>query len=213
MMKHIGMVVLALTACGKKDDCQKLFDVMANAVKDSKVSAAKDKFLEQCRKDPKYLEDPTAKCILAASSDSAAADCLKAGFEDYRGKSKASEASLQLNKIGKRAKMAYAESAAFPKGKAKMLPDVPTCCGGDGGKCKPSTEWGNDPVWKALEFSVDEPSLYRYSYESADGKTFEALAVGDADCDGQFATYKLEGTITPDGNASVNLIQPPNGQY
>src|SRR6516162_9988866 len=129
-MKIAIALVLAVAACSKGDDCQRLFDRMAAMMKDPKVTSAKDKFLDECHKDKKYLEDPTAKCVLAASTDSAAADCMKKGFEDYASKSKATEAALMLNRIGKSAKVVTVSEGAFPKGKAKMLPDVPTCCGG-----------------------------------------------------------------------------------
>ena len=211
MTKYLALVV-ALAACKKGDDCARLFDRMASIMKNDKVASARDGFLADCRKDPKYLADPGAKCILEASSDSVAADCMKKDFEAYASKSKASEAALQLNKLGKRAKMVFGETSSFPSGKAKMLPDVPTCCSGEGGKCAVSTAWASDPVWKALDFSIDEPSMYRYSYES-DGKTFTALAVGDTDCDGTFATFTLAGTIDAAGNPSVNLTKPGAGQY
>ena len=75
-------------------------------------------------------------------------------------------------------------------------------------KCPVDAAAWKDPVWTALEFSIDEPSAYHFSYES-DGKTFTALAVGDRDCDQQNATFTLKGT--PDGN--TELTQPPKGTH
>src|SRR5215813_482892 len=55
-------------------------------------------------------------------------------FMDYMKKSKKTEASLQLNKIGKNAKTAFIQKAAFPVGTATELPTKATtgCCGGGG---------------------------------------------------------------------------------
>lgn len=171
----IALGLFAAVGCKKGDDCEQVFAKMSSAMKE--VAGMKDKFLDQCRKDhDKFVADPAMKCVLDASGDDAVKACLKKSFEDYGAKSKATEAALQLNKIGKLAKMKFAENDAFPIGKAKTLPAAKsgdTCCGGDKGKCAPSTEWATDPTWKALEFSIEEPTLYRYTYESSDGKSTE----------------------------------------
>jgi hypothetical protein len=174
----------------------------------------KDKFIDQCRKDhDKFVADPVMKCVLDASGDSAVAACMQKGMEDYTSKSKATEAGLLLNRLGKSAKRVFAETSAFPIGKAKTLPAGDTCCKGEKGKCPVTTDWTSDPVWKALEFSIDEPTLYRYSYESTDGKSFTATAVGDTDCDGQNATFTLTGKLDAAGNPTVDLQKPAAGQY
>jgi hypothetical protein len=72
-------------------------------------------------------------------------------------------------------------------------------------------DWVQNPVWHALDFEIDEPSLFRYSYES-DGKTFTAKAVGDLDCDGIEITYELNGKIDPaTRNPVITLTEPPVG--
>lgn len=223
-MKHIAWMVLVLaTACGKTDDCTRLFNATAKMMKDVPMPKGKtmddfkDKFVGDCKANPdKYTKDPAAKCILEANSDEAAADCMKDGLQDYMKKSKQTEAQLQLNKIAKRAKVAAQSNGAFPTGKAKVLPadnGSPGCCGGGDNKCKVSTEWASDPVWKTLEFSVDEPTLYRYSYDSSDGKSFTATAVGDLDCDGKPATYTLTGKLDASGNPTTDVVKPAAGEY
>jgi hypothetical protein len=136
-------------------------------------------------------------------------------FVDYMHKSKTSEASLQLNKIGKNAKVAFITNSEFPKGTAALLPKSSGgkgCCGSPNNKCAVSTEWASDPIWSQLDFQVDEPGNYRYSYTS-DGKTFVATAVGDLDCDGEEATYTLTGEADASGNVSTRLVTPPPGVY
>jgi Tfp pilus assembly protein PilE len=130
-------------------------------------------------------------------------------FMDYTKHSKKTEAALQLNKLAKNAKRAYVESNSFPPGTAALTPSEP-CCGQPNNRCRAVPERdAADPAWKALDFEIDEPTLFQYSYSaSADGQSFVAKAVGDLDCDGVFITYELRGTVT-NGYPSVTLIEPP----
>ena len=73
-------------------------------------------------------------------------------------------------------------------------------------KCAPDAAAWSNPVWQAIEFSVDEPHLYRYSYES-DGKTFTAKAMGDLDCDGTEAVWVMKGTAD-NGNPTITIEEP-----
>ena len=149
---------------------------------------------------------PMRTLIVMVCVMSVVAACSK--VEEYRNKSKRTEAQVQLNKLAKDLKTAYIANAEFPKGKAATLPESTgaACCPD---KCKVSTAWASDPVWSALDFSIDEPTLFRYSYDS-DGKTFKATAVGDLDCDGTVITYTLTGTAK-DGNPETRLEEPaPN---
>jgi type II secretory pathway pseudopilin PulG len=130
-------------------------------------------------------------------------------FMDYSHRSRKTEAALQLDRIGKNAKRVYVETSAFPKGSAPLTPPAP-CCGQPNNRCPASPAlYAADPVWQALDFQIDEPTLYQYSYSaSPDGTSFIAKAVGDLDCDGTFITYELRGT-TANGYPSVTLIEPP----
>jgi type II secretory pathway pseudopilin PulG len=139
-------------------------------------------------------------------------------YLQYMKKSKETEASLQLNKIGKSLKRYYGENGKFPIGDAKTLPDFPTCCGLSGtgagvdGRCpNDPASWSKDKIWSAIEFGIDEPTTYRYTYHS-DGKTFTATAIGDTDCDGEFAKYELTGSA-PGGVPELTLATPPHGVY
>ena len=223
-MKIIALVCVAIVAVGCKkgssDDCSTLFDKSSAMMKDmmpkgKSMADAKKEFLDQCHKEPaKFTGSPEGKCLLTAKDDAAAKACMEKALGDYTSKSKKSEAALQLNKLAKNLKVEYMTNAAFPKGKAATLPDTKKvepmggCCGETGGKCPVTDAWGKDSIWSVLDFQLDEPSLFRYSYESTDGQSFTATAVGDLDCDGTEITYTLTGTAK-DGNVETNLVEPP----
>jgi hypothetical protein len=134
-------------------------------------------------------------------------------FHDYMKKSKQTEAGEQLNRLGKRAKIAFGENGEFPKGAASLTPSA-DCCGQPKNECATTAaDWNSNPVWQALGFEVDGPMHYRYDYSSTDGKSFVAHAVGDLDCDGVPATYELDGTVDASGMPSVLLIKPASGTY
>src|SRR5215510_14915864 len=92
-------------------------------------------------------------------------------FMDYMKRSKKTEASLQLNKIGKNSKRAYMENSQYVVGTAAPLPTAGTsgCCGVSGSlapnhcKAAPAAFTG-DSVWTALDFEIDEETLFYYSY-------------------------------------------------
>jgi hypothetical protein len=133
-------------------------------------------------------------------------------FKDYMKKSKSTEASEQLNFMGKRAKIAFGENGEFPRGTASLTPSQ-DCCGQPEGRCSTTGADWNSPVWQALRFEIDGEVNYRYDYTSSDGKSFVAHAVGDLDCDGVPAVYQLEGMIDTAGMPSVVLTRPAPGTY
>ncbi|TMQ27255.1 MAG: prepilin-type N-terminal cleavage/methylation domain-containing protein [Deltaproteobacteria bacterium] len=112
-------------------------------------------------------------------------------FMDYVKRSKKTEAALQLNKIGKNAKRVYSESSSYVVGKATQLP----------------AGFAADSIWKALDFQIDEDSLFVYDYTGT-ATTFTALATGDLDCDTTEIVYTLAGTAV-NGNPAVVLTEPP----
>jgi len=131
-------------------------------------------------------------------------------FMDYMKRSKKTEAALQLNKIGKNAKRIYSEAAAYVAGTATQMPGRPGgggCCGGPNNHCAVDTAGFNgDTVWRALDFQVDEPSLFYYDYTGA-ATTFTAMATGDLDCDNNEIVYTLTGTAV-NGDPAVTLTEP-----
>ena len=112
------------------------------------------------------------------------------------------EAQLVLTKLGKNAKTYFATNATYPQGKSATLPDG-DCCKVKGGKCAVTDAWAKDPMWATLDMQIDEPNRFHYTYESADGKSFTATAVGDPTCDVvDPITVTLTGTIE-NGNPKV----------
>jgi hypothetical protein len=214
-MKILGLVVVALVAvgCKKGDDCERFFDKVLPALKDDPAMKPddldRDKFLAKCRQKPERLtSDPALKCAMDASDADAVKACMKKSLDDYRSKGKQSEAKLMLKRLEKQLKMTFVEKASFPTGQSKTLPDK-ACCEGQGAKCPvvPAAEWAKDPIWGALEFHIDEPNLFQYSY-SSDGQTVHATAVGDLDCDTTMITYVLDGKVEG-GNPTFTLTEPP----
>jgi len=132
-------------------------------------------------------------------------------FMDYMKRAKKSEAGLQLNKIGKNAKRVYSEAASFIVGSASQLPGKPGsggCCDGPNNHCPAdSAAFLADPIWKALDFQVDEDNLFLYDYDGT-ATDFTAKATGDLDCDTVEITYVLTGS-SGGGNPSVTLTEPP----
>jgi type IV pilus assembly protein PilA len=131
-------------------------------------------------------------------------------FMDYMKRSKKTEASLQLNKIGKNAKRSFSESSSYVVGTAAQLPAKPGsggCCGGPSNHCTavPAT-FAGDNIWKALDFQIDEDSLFFYDYTGT-ATAFTAKATGDLDCDGTEIVYTMTGAATG-GNPSVTIVEP-----
>ncbi|HEX7840177.1 MAG TPA: prepilin-type N-terminal cleavage/methylation domain-containing protein [Kofleriaceae bacterium] len=133
-------------------------------------------------------------------------------FMDYIKRSKKTEAELQLNKIGKNSKRIFSETSSYYTGTAKATPNKPGgggCCGGPNNHCDVTGKPFDVDEWKALDFQIDEPTLFYYKYVGdAGGKTFTATAVGDLDCDNTEITYTLTGT-SDSGNPAVSLSEPP----
>jgi len=151
-------------------------------------------------------------------------------FMEYMKKSKSSEASLNLNKIGKNLKTEFQQVSSFPVGTAALLPadggssTGANCCGGTGGqgtainnKCAPQpSAFQSDATWANLEFQMAEPSQYQYSYSGA-ATTALAYAIGDLDCDNASSTWTLSAEPIVAGGtyagAKTTLNPPPKGTY
>jgi prepilin-type N-terminal cleavage/methylation domain-containing protein len=131
-------------------------------------------------------------------------------FMDYIKRSKRVEASLQLNKIGRSSKRVFSENASFVVGTAAQLPvRVSTgCCDGPSNHCRAvPAQFNADPVWRGLDFQIDEDNLFVYDYTGT-ATTFTAQATGDLDCDRTETVFTMTGTAV-NGNPAVVLTEPP----
>jgi prepilin-type N-terminal cleavage/methylation domain-containing protein len=130
-------------------------------------------------------------------------------FMDYMKKSKKTEAALQLNKIAKNSKVYYDTNAHFVTTSGTTLPGAEgaACAGPNGHFATTPTLWQDSAAWQTLDFQIDEPNLFSYTYTGA-AATGTATAVGDLDCDGTFSRYTL-ALSAPGGNASTVLTEPP----
>ena len=131
-------------------------------------------------------------------------------FMDYIKRSKRVEASLQLNKIGRTAKRVFSETASYVVGTAAQFPHHPGgggCCGGPNNHCAAvPLSFAADPIWRQLDFQIDEDSLFYYNYTGLQTQ-FTATATGDLDCDNTEIVYTLTGTAA-NGNPAVSLSEP-----
>ena len=131
-------------------------------------------------------------------------------FMEYSKKGQQSEAVLMLNKIMKNQKITFLTDASYVVGSSALVPAM-SCCQVDTDgkkKCAGNEAQWQQPIWQALDFTIDEPHYFRYSVEST-ATGYVAKAVGDLDCDGIEVTYVLEGSIKA-GNPTWTLTAPPD---
>ena len=130
-------------------------------------------------------------------------------FLDYSKKAKKSEAELQLNRLSRASRIYYAEHNALPASAAPLTPSRSCCELNFEGKkkCGPDATLWQSGAWRDLEFFIEEPHYFQYTYlPSASG--FVATAVGDLDCDGITVTWVLRGELR-DGQLVTDLVAPP----
>jgi len=138
-------------------------------------------------------------------------------FLDMMKSSKKSEASEQLSAIKKGAQAYVPEHAAFPAATEALTPSSDTCCNlaklatppRTDGKCPPDpTVWSDTGgAWDLLNFSIEGPHYYQYSYDS-DGALIDSEASGDLDCDGDPGDpFKLTGDYA-NGSPTFDIIAP-----
>jgi prepilin-type N-terminal cleavage/methylation domain-containing protein len=129
-------------------------------------------------------------------------------FMDYMKKSKKTEAALQLNKIGKNNKTYFITNASYVTDNGAVKPDAETtACSGPNKHFTVQSDWATKDGWKDLDFQIDEPNLFKYTYTGGSSSA-TAIAAGDLDCDGTFITYTLNMTAVS-GNAANTLTEPP----
>ncbi|HEY7954303.1 MAG: type IV pilin protein [Polyangia bacterium] len=133
-------------------------------------------------------------------------------FMKYIRRSKTVEATMNIRKMydssvsyyeGEHATAAGAIVAKqFPgEGATITAPTANSCCGQPGDKCAPAPSNFDNPTWASLNFSVDDPFYFWYTYASTGtdtGAAFTATANGNLDCDSTYSTFSRVGSVMAD---------------
>jgi len=136
-------------------------------------------------------------------------------FMKYIRRSKTTEASMNVRKLYDSSVSYYESEHATRSGAiiAKQFPVAAVvtpathCCANAGEKCPPDPTLWQDTAgtWAALNFSVDDPFYYQYSYDSTGTDTasqFTARANGDLDCDNIYSTFERIGKVDSQHNVT-----------
>jgi type IV pilus assembly protein PilA len=139
-------------------------------------------------------------------------------FMKYIKKSKTAEARQFVKKVYDGARAYYFDQnrasrsfdlvpRQFPVS-VGMTPSDPTACCE---RCAPDASLWTHEVWMVLQFSVDDPHYYTYTYERHDSATemvYTARANGDLDCDGSYSTFEMYGAAAQTGVGSAYMDGP-----
>jgi type IV pilus assembly protein PilA len=139
-------------------------------------------------------------------------------------RSKTSEATVNLRRIFDGAVTAYQADATnrqgnllaaeFP-GSVGFSPGENSCCVNGNTRCPANAGAFDHQTWHKLQFSLDDPHFYWYSFDSIGSGAsaeFTARANGNLDCAGGYSTFErigfvdLFGGVT--GGAGVFKLNP-----
>ena len=150
-------------------------------------------------------------------------------FSKYVRRSKTTEAVMNLRKLFDSSVAYYERDYSDRAGESipSQFPGVGLnfgpapgghnpCCGGDEGpKCLPDPEAWSQPIWQALNFSVDDPHYYWYHYISEGTgieSRFTARSMGNLNCNDTYSTFERVGGVSSDGDvvgsAGIYSINP-----
>jgi type IV pilus assembly protein PilA len=142
-------------------------------------------------------------------------------FIKYVRRSKTTEATMNVRKLYDSSVSYYAFDHHSRTGATllRQFPDtvaatpaVNGCCGQSGDKCPPNPAQWDTATWRSLNFSVDDPHNYWYTYESANpgaNAQFTARASANLDCDAIYSTFERVGII----DASRNVVSGAGGVF
>lgn len=138
-------------------------------------------------------------------------------FMKYIRRSKTSEATMNIRKIFDSSVSYYTSEFAARNGDIlpRQFPDTvdPTpddwraqvCAGGDSQKYNPEPDTWSEATWQNLNFSVDDPFYFQYSYVSqgrGNDSEFTARANGDLNCDQVLSTFERVGVVDEENNVN-----------
>ncbi len=143
-------------------------------------------------------------------------------FMKYIRRSKTSEATMNIRKLYDSSVSYYNEEQAtrtgqiierqFPAGASTPADWAAiTCAGNSSTKYRPNSNTWDDATWQALNFAVDDPFYYRYTYVGSGtgaGSAFTARAEGNLNCDAVLSTFERVGVVDLENN-----IQGGSGLY
>ena len=138
-------------------------------------------------------------------------------FDRYQSRSTSAEARVNLERMARGAQLYYNEQKVDRDGNVQPLqfpgagvtitaPEdwhARVCVDGRPVLYTSDAETFSHPVFKSLNFTVEQPSAYQYQFVSEgteSGARFTARAFGDLDCDGVFSTFEKTGSIGSDGH-------------
>ena len=145
-------------------------------------------------------------------------------FMKYIRRSKTVEATMNLRKLYD-SSVSYFESELadvngliiakqFPLTKG-ATPAANACCGQTGQKCAPNPMQWQDATWQSLNFGIDDPHYYWYSYDSTgtgNAALFDAKAEGNLNCDATYSLYQRHGSVDAQGNvmggSGIYMVNP-----
>jgi type IV pilus assembly protein PilA len=142
-------------------------------------------------------------------------------FMRYMNKAKSTEAEQFIKKIQDGAIQYYHRptqpgltpvSKQFPNVTVGPTPAAAAPCPIDKFTPAPAL-WAGNVTWQALNFSVEDPHYYGYTYQigAVDVGPFTARATGDLDCDGTLATFEVVGAVVAGSltnSASIRNTNP-----
>ena len=128
-------------------------------------------------------------------------------------RAKTSEATMSLRKIYDGSVTFFNKGHSFPPSDAEGTPGIRRLCfAGASVKFTPTSDTWSARTWRMLDFSIEEPFNFHYSYvsdgEEGPGATFTARVNGDLDCDGTLSTFERVGQAD-----DVNRVQGGAGIY
>ena len=129
-------------------------------------------------------------------------------------RSKTSEATMNIRRMFDGAVTAYQADgtsragnvmgAQFPSA-APATPGENACCANGNTRCPANAGDFNLLTWHKLQFSIDDPHYFWYSFDSVGvGVTaaFTARANGNLDCDAEFSTFERIGFVDLQGGVT-----------
>lgn len=206
--------VATVAGCSSPPSCEKVARHVGELrdLDDGEVTFA----IKRCQKED--WSDELRACAMKAKTADEVGECtsrpgrprrVEPPASAYASRSKQIEAELNLKRIEKLLRTHYMENALFPIGEVGPTPSA-SCCDGPSTKCANDASQWDDPVWRALDFELDEDTYYTYTYRSGSGLSAVAMATGDLDCDGIMSTFTLQCSAE-NGNPSCTLLKPDRG--